>query len=516
MGKERIKLEGTQINNWYIEEYVGDMKYRCRCVCGNIEIVRGKNIRCGVSTRCRECYDKERQNKHIGKTFNNWKVIRYAGDKKQLCQCLKCGKYEKVYTESLVSGRSTQCRRCASSYRKDEDKLEGKSFGSWYVDEYLGLNKYKCICKCGHTEVIVGNNLIIGHTTQCKKCSGQEFKDIKGQVFGELKAIEYVGGGRWKCKCSCERTEEIHGYFLRTGDRTRCKYCSDNGQASDAEKYILNIFDKAEARNRSILEHSEIDIYLPDKNIGIEFNGDYWHSSIFKDKYYHYNKSIEAAKKGVQLIHIFEHEWNDDRTRSILEQMLLNIDNDKRIKIYARNLNIKIIKTKDRHRFLEENHIQGDANSNINIALVNSNGDILSLMTFGTPRFDNRNGIVELIRYCVRADTIIIGGAEKLFKYFLNNYNPSEIISYCDIAKFTGNVYNKLGFKLISISEPNYVWVKGNKVLKRYQTQKHKLLGAGLGTDEQTENEIMEALGYYKVYDCGNYKFLFKNTKHLI
>lgn len=510
MGKERIKLEGNQINNWFIEEYVGELKYRCRCTCGNIEIVSGKNIRNGISTRCKKCYEKERKNKHVGKIFGNWKVLEYAGDKKQICQCLKCNNIVEVFTESLVSGKSTQCRKCASSYRKEENKLEGKSFGSWYVDEYLGLNKYKCICKCGHTEVIVGNNLIVGHTTQCKKCSGQEFKDIEGQVFGELKAIEYVGNGKWKCVCSCERTEVIHGYFLRTGDRTRCKYCSDMGQASDAEKYILNIFDKAEARNRSVLENSEIDIFLPDKNIGIEFNGDYWHSSLFKDKYYHYNKSIKAAKNGVHLIHIFEYEWNDKRTRNILEQMLMNINSDKRIKLYARNLNIKIVGTEERARFLENNHIQGDTNSSINIALVDDNGNIVALMTFGKPRFDNRDDVIELIRYCTKTDVIIIGGAEKIFKYFLNNYNAYEVISYCDISKFTGAVYNKLGFNLLAISEPNYVWIKGNKVLKRYQTQKHKLIEAGLGTEEQTENEIMESLGYIKVYDCGNYKFIFK------
>ena len=44
------------------------------------------------------------------------------------------------------------------------------------------------------------------------------------------------------------------------------------------------------------------------------------------------------------------------------------------------------------------------------------------------------------------------------------------------------------------------------EVLPRYKTQKQKLLSKGFGTKEQTEDDIMESLGYYKVYDSGNLK----------
>ena len=41
-------------------------------------------------------------------------------------------------------------------------------------------------------------------------------------------------------------------------------------------------------------------------------------------------------------------------------------------------------------------------------------------------------------------------------------------------------------------------------VLSKYQIQKHKLIELNLGTEDQTETEIMESNDYYKVYDCGN------------
>ena len=98
-----------------------------------------------------------------------------------------------------------------------------------------------------------------------------------------------------------------------------------------------------------------------------------------------------------------------------------------------------------------------------------------------------------------------------MFSYFVNKYKPTSIITYCDISKFAGEAYLKLGFKTDkdSLTSPNYVWISSdrNNVIHRYQTQKHKLIAQGLGTENQTEDEIMINLGYIKVYDCGNLKF---------
>ena len=55
-------------------------------------------------------------------------------------------------------------------------------------------------------------------------------------------------------------------------------------------------------------------------------------------------------------------------------------------------------------------------------------------------------------------------------------------------------------------TETNYVWISfdGNNVLSRYQTQKHILIEHGLGTEDQTEYEIMTNNEYYRVFDSGN------------
>ena len=67
-----------------------------------------------------------------------------------------------------------------------------------------------------------------------------------------------------------------------------------------------------ETHKRDILDNGkEIDIFIPNKNIGIEFNGNIWHTNWFggKDKHYHLNKTLQCNENGVKLIQIFEDEY---------------------------------------------------------------------------------------------------------------------------------------------------------------------------------------------------------------
>ena len=96
--------------------------------------------------------------------------------------------------------------------------------------------------------------------------------------------------------------------------------------------------------DREALHGQEIDIYLPDINVGIEFNGDYWHSSAIKKDYkYHYNKSLLAEKNCIHLIHIWEYEWNNPEQQAKIKLMLNIMLGRVSQKIYARNCEIRQI-----------------------------------------------------------------------------------------------------------------------------------------------------------------------------
>jgi hypothetical protein len=112
----------------------------------------------------------------------------------------------------------------------------------------------------------------------------------------------------------------------------------------------------------------------------------------------------------------------------------------------------------------------------------------------------------ELLRFCNKLNYTIIGGASKLFNYFIKNYNPVKILSYANRDWSNGNLYKILGFKLLNITEPGYWYYKGRIKYNRFNFRKDILVKQGYDINK-TEFEIMDSKGYLRVWDCGNFKF---------
>lgn len=289
-----------------------------------------------------------------------------------------------------------------------------------------------------------------------------------------------------------------------------CTKCRSNKSKLERELYetILNHI-KAESSNKKILDGYEIDIYVPEKKIGIEFDGLYFHSDAFVDKYYHVDKTKLAKEKGVTLIHVFEDEWR--YKKSIVKSRLLNILGKTPNRIYGRNCEIKEVSSKDTTKFLNENHLQGTAGAKVRIGLY-YNDELVSLMTFGGLRINlgqkRTDGHYELTRFCNKINTNVIGGASKLFKYFVDNYSPKQIISYADYRWSNGDMYEKLGFDFVKLTPPNYFYMKGRNRENRFKYRKSELVRMGHDKDK-TEKQIMEELGYKRIYDCGALKYVY-------
>lgn len=265
---------------------------------------------------------------------------------------------------------------------------------------------------------------------------------------------------------------------------------------------------------RDLIPPYEIDIYLPHLNISFEFNGLYWHSELNKDKNYHYLKSKMCEERDIQLIHVWEDDWiyNQEIVKSmILNKLSMNSD-----KIYARKCEIKEISdNKLIRKFLDQNHIQGFVGSNIKLGLFYEN-ELVSLMTFGKLRqsmgYIPTDNDYELIRFCNKLNTSVIGGASKLFKYFIRHYKYNSIISYSDNSHSLGNLYENLGFKLHHDKiKLNYYWVIDNKREHRYNYRKSKLVKKGYDPNK-SEREIMyEDVGSYRIWGSGNKKWIYSD-----
>ena len=107
-----------------------------------------------------------------------------------------------------------------------------------------------------------------------------------------------------------------------------CTICNPiNMQNSDAENKLLNFIKENYSgtiieNSRNIINPYELDIYLPDLNISFEFNGLYWHSEKYKNNNYHYDKTEKCLDKNIQLIHIWEDDWNFKS--QIVKSIILN------------------------------------------------------------------------------------------------------------------------------------------------------------------------------------------------
>lgn len=280
--------------------------------------------------------------------------------------------------------------------------------------------------------------------------------------------------------------------------------------------------------DRSIITPYELDLYIPEFKLAIECNPTATHNSSIQDpwggppkaEHYHQTKSKLCREKGVQLIHVFSYEWR--YKQEIIKSIIQNKLQCNNTIYYARKLVVdKCVTYTECAQFLDKNHRQGNCLSSIRLGLRDDTGALLAVMTFGKLRNSISKSLssddkdVELLRFCTKLNTSVIGGCSKLFKYFVSNYEFHSIVSYSDFAHTSGNIYSKLGFEFEHLSAPGYMWVhiSNDKYLTRVACQKQNIPKLFNHYDVDltlTESQIMMSLNYVKVYDSGACKWIYR------
>ena len=333
---------------------------------------------------------------------------------------------------------------------------------------------------------------------------------------------EYVDS-RTKVIVKCNKigsNGQPHGIFYATPDNflmgKGCPKCGN--QISRAEddiyEHVKNVLGDAVVfrRDKALLNGKELDIYIPSLQIAFEYNGLRWHSELFgKDRYYHLAKKTECENKGVVLFHIFEDEYVYHR-----KALFAKIDNilgiRKGKKIGARNCDVKVITNNEAREFLDLNHIQGFVNSSLYLGLFHED-KLLSVMTFNK----EKNGMYNLTRFATDCDYIVSGAASKLLSYFKKNYVFNEIKTFLDRRWENWkkeNLYDKLGFKKESTLKPDYSYANGHGERKhKFLFRKDKLNKRYGFPMTMTEREMTDKIGYYRIWDCGLIKYVYKKKE---
>ncbi len=224
-----------------------------------------------------------------------------------------------------------------------------------------------------------------------------------------------------------------------------------------------------------------------------------------KSKTYHYDKTKYANEHGYKCIHIWD--WDDiNKVMNLLTP---------KTKIGARDCDIKEVSKKDSLKFLELNHVQGKVRGiTVSIGLY-YNDKLVGIMCFGKPRYAKKIPY-ELLRLCFDSNIIIIGGVQKMYKYFLMHMNPDSVISYCDKSKFYGNIYNELGFVECSTNISKHWYNTKTKqhitdnMLRKYGFDHIFHTDYGKGTSNE---DLMRNAGFLEVFDCGQTSYLWDKNK---
>lgn len=333
-------------------------------------------------------------------------------------------------------------------------------------------------------------------------------KARKNNIKLEFTLDEYDGIKKYY-PFSCTVCNHKFTDYIYDGHTPLCKSCNppltNSKEQDEVFDWIKTVYDGVVISNdRTILPYGkEIDIYIPDINFGIEYNGIWYHSEQFSDTRNdkfdtadHKRKTSLANKIGLRLMMLFSDEWKNKN--ELVKKMILNQLGKDTDYIHARKCSIQKQKWSDIKDFIDEHHIQGSGRpSKYNYTLVN-NDEIVAVMTF----VKHSHGY-EILRYCSKVR--VNGGASKLLKYFIKEQKPNKIVTYCDRRYGSNKLYSILGFEYKYTTKQNYFWIHKttNEKLSREKCQKHKLVEQGHDASK-SEKEIMVGLGYVRLYDSGH------------
>lgn len=312
----------------------------------------------------------------------------------------------------------------------------------------------------------------------------------------------------------CPQCDKPYTFFSFERGYLGCGNCINGVSTNEIEirQFLKDLLPNETIRynDRTLIKPLELDFYIPNKQIAIEFNGLYWHSELAgKNRNYHLVKTQKCLEQNTKLLQIFSSEWS--AKSNILKSIISSKLGVFQKRIYARNCSIQEITPSEKQKFLDENHLQGNDNSAFYIGLFNDN-ELVSLMTFGKRKITKASAKLELIRFCTKLYTQVIGGASKLLTYFERKYQPESLTTYSDRRYGTEGFYKQLGFELSHISKPNYWYfsTKTNNLLEnRIKYQKYKLQKRFANFKaELSEWEIMKLNGYNRIWDCGNLVFV--------
>lgn len=443
--------------------------------------------------------------------------------------------------EAVIGNRARLGVGCAVCNGKKAQKgfndlgtLLPESLEWWDYDKNFPLTPYDVTsqsnkkawwrCSCGHSWQAVIATFKRGD--RCPYCSGHKvltgFNDLATTHPHLLEEWDYKKNTMRPAELSAGSITQVwwlcpqgHSHLAAVCDKTRtdrrhidCPQCSKQVSSGEKELYdfFCSIFPKENivSNDRMVIKPHELDIYLPHKNIAIEYNGIYWHSDKVKPVDFHAMKYRACAEKGVQLITVWEDDWL--HKRSIVESMLRSkVGADNRPQIYARNTIVVDVVSSKAREFCDQYHIQGAARCSHYIGL-DYQGNLVAVM--GVHKVKD---VAYIDRYATSCH--VIGGLGKCVAHiqqWCRNNGCVSLVTFSDNDTSDGHSYKMVGFHRDKDIPPDYKYVyngrrchKFNFRLKRFRVDSALEWQEGL-----SERELADLNGIYRTWDAGKIRWV--------
>lgn len=455
-----------------------------KCSCG--QYTKFKTFQIGYSKHCSvKCgsIDKSRNEKSAKTKLERYGDSKYTNKDKRKETCLK-----KYGTETPFHSKEIQ------------NKVKNTVRDRYGIDNISQLEevKYKKIDKCGNTKKFK-------ETILQKKLLHPSYSKLLDSVWLE---------NEYRQKTIIQIADDLNLAYstvnnaLISHDIDRNNWKNKSGIEQEVANFVKSLGFDIVQNSRSIIAPQEIDIFVPEKNIAIEMNGIFWHSAFdkatdIKMKNYHKDKANACFDKEIQLLQIFDNEWQNKKElwKSVIKAKLGLSE-----QIYARKCNFEIIESITGREFIERNHLQGKVNGGEYYGLY-YNDELVSVIQIAKSRFNSAVDH-EILRFCNKQNTSVIGGFSKLLSHI---DITGKIVSYANKRWSSGKLYESAGFEYSHDTEPNYwYWNDKAELHNRIKFQKHKLEAILPKFDNiLTESENMFINGYRKLSDAGNKVYVY-------
>lgn len=330
---------------------------------------------------------------------------------------------------------------------------EGHSFSDQIAHmTVLGLCPY-----CIGRRILVGfNDLATTHPELAEQWDAE--------ANGDLTAEQVSGGSKRRIHWICPR-DSSHRWVAtpntRTGRGDGCPECWASGRSgaeSELAEFIEGIIPAGAEmirNSRDLIKPFELDVYLPEFNLAIEFNGVWWHSEAYVGRDRHYEKWRRCSEAGVQLLTVWEDDWRDKRP--VVESMLthkLGLSDAPRVG--ARECSVVNVTAAQAREFLNARHIQGAGHpGSIRIALAHPEHGLVAVSAW---RRDGETAYLD--RYATSAR--VSGGMGRLLaagRRWAREAGLSKIVTFADHSVSDGGLYERLGFAAEAEIPPDYCYV---------------------------------------------------------